>query len=93
MRHWMWTLAVIVTMSAAFTAVSARSEVKVADAQAPAESAKAKIGDPIVCAMDGMTMTLTAATPSTEYRGNTYYFCSKSEIPKFLEDPEKHIKH
>ncbi|MFI5396021.1 MAG: YHS domain-containing protein [Candidatus Binatia bacterium] len=58
-----------------------------------AAPAKAKIGDSVACAVDGMRMRLEADTPIAEYRGKTYYFCSEAEKQMFLKDPEHYIKH
>lgn len=61
--------------------------------QQAAGSAKAKVGDQVACAIDGMTMPLAADTPSAEYGGKIYYFCSESEKQTFLKDPERYTKH
>jgi len=52
----------------------------------------ANVGDQIECVMDGMKMVLTPDTPSIQYKGNVYYFCSADEIATFLADPEKYTK-
>lgn len=58
---------------------------------APAGAAKAQIGDEVACAVDGMKMRLSADTPSAEYGGKTYYFCSASEKESFLQHPERYV--
>mgnify|MGYP001478772432 CR=1 FL=1 len=54
---------------------------------------KAAVGEQVVCAHDGMKMSLAAGTPSAEYRGKVLYFCSDEEKATFLRDPEHHMKH
>jgi YHS domain-containing protein len=54
------------------------------------EPHKAKIGDEIACAIDGMKMPLQADTPSAEYHGKVYYFCADAEKQQFLENPERY---
>ena len=39
-----------------------------------------------------MQIRLATATPSAEYRGKVYYFCSDSEKQTFLKDPERYTK-
>ncbi|MDD7384468.1 MAG: YHS domain-containing protein [Actinomycetaceae bacterium] len=39
----------------------------------------------------GMTITKDSAAGSTNYQGQTYYFCSPSCQLKFLNDPEKYV--
>ena len=29
---------------------------------------------------------------STNYKGETYYFCSKADLEKFKKDPEKYVR-
>jgi len=89
----MWTLATVVVMNGAFTARAVLSEDRPPAAQEPTDSSRAKIGDQITCAIDGMKMALAADTPSAEYRGKTYYFCGEDEKRTFLKDPEHYTKH
>ncbi len=49
-----------------------------------ASTPRARIGDEVTCAVDGMKMRLEADTPSAELEGRTYYFCSESEKEEFL---------
>ena len=92
MKRIMWTLAAVVVMNGAFTAIPALSEDRPPSAQEPAGSSKATIGDQVACAVDGMKMPLAADTPSAEYRGKAYYFCSEDEKQTFLKDPEHYTK-
>lgn len=39
----------------------------------------------------GMTVQ-TKAAEKTEYKGKTYYFCSKEEKTTFEKSPEKYVK-
>ncbi|MBI5190737.1 MAG: YHS domain-containing protein [Nitrospirae bacterium] len=39
----------------------------------------------------GMDVTVGKDTPSHEYNGKTYYFCSKSCMESFAKDPSKYI--
>jgi YHS domain-containing protein len=93
MRRTMWALAAVVVMNGALTACATVSEDQPPAAQQPADSSKAKIGDQITCAIDGMKMALAADTPSAEYQGKTYYFCAESEKQTFLKDPAHYAKH
>jgi YHS domain-containing protein len=92
-RRIMWTLATVVVMNGALAAIPVLSEDRPPAVQEPAGSSKAKIGDQVACAVDGMKMALTADMPSTEYRGTVYYFCSEDEKRTFLKDPERYTKH
>ena len=58
---------------------------------ASAGAAKAQVGDDVGCAVDGMKMRLSADTPSAEYGGKVYYFCSDSEKQQFLQDPGRYV--
>ncbi len=60
---------------------------------APTGGAKARVGDEVACAVDGMRMRLSADTPAAEHGGKTYYFCSDSEKQKFVEHPERYFGH
>jgi YHS domain-containing protein len=93
MKRMAWTLATIVFVNAVFAAIPVLSDDRPPGAQEPAGSLKAKIGDQVACAVDGMKMPLAADTPSAEYRGKVYYFCTEGEKQAFLKDPERYTKH
>ena len=79
-------------MSAEHGAGIAMADTEHADhGTASAGAAKAQVGDEVACAVDGMKMRLSADTPSAEYGGKTYYFCSDSEKQKFLQNPERYV--
>ena len=48
-----------------------------------------KPGESFVCPVDAAPGKVAASTPSTEYRGQTYYFCSLEEKKRFLEAPDR----
>ena len=54
-------------------------------AQAKKNTEKAK--DP-VCGL----MVDKESSLSTNYKGETYYFCSKADMEKFKKEPEKYVK-
>lgn len=84
----------MVTVSSALAApLTAVGDEREPQHREAAAVAKAKIGDKVACAVDGMKMRLEADTPTAEYRGKTYYFCSEAETKTFLENPEAYIKH
>jgi YHS domain-containing protein len=93
MKRTIWTLAAIAAIGTSFGVLPAFSDEQPANKQESAASAKAKIGDQVTCAMDGMQMALEADTPSAEYKGRTYYFCSDEEKQQFLKDPERYARH
>jgi len=39
----------------------------------------------------GMEVESETATRTTEYKGTTYYFCSKGCLLDFQDDPEKYL--
>jgi len=43
----------------------------------------------LVC---GMTINPEQAAGKSEYKGNTYFFCSKACKAAFDKDPEKYVK-
>ena len=57
-------------------------------AQAPqAKKAPEKAKDP-VCGL----MVEKDPNLSTNYKGETYYFCSKADMEKFKKEPEKYVR-
>ena len=58
-------------------------------AQAPPQAKKApeKAKDP-VCGL----MVEKDPNLSTNYKGETYYFCSKADMEKFKKEPEKYAR-
>jgi YHS domain-containing protein len=58
-------------------------------ADAPKKTAEMKeVKDP-VC---GMMVDPKTTTDKAEYKGKTYYFCSRDEKETFLKSPEKYVK-
>src|SRR2546421_467517 len=53
----------------------------------PEKSGRTLVKDP-VCNMDVDTAT---AAGSSEYKGQTYYFCSPGCVKRFNADPEKYL--
>jgi Cu+-exporting ATPase len=59
-----------------------------ASGQAPqAKKAPEKAKDP-VCGL----MVEKDPNLSTNYKGETYYFCSKADMEKFKKEPEKYVR-
>lgn len=58
----------------------------------PVTDGRKQAGEEFVCPIDGGKQTVAADTPSAEYRGTTYYFCSVEEKEAFLEAPEARAK-
>jgi YHS domain-containing protein len=56
-------------------------------ADAPKKAA-AEVKDP-VCQM---TVDPKTASEKAEYKGKTYYFCSKDDKDTFVKSPEKYVK-
>jgi len=59
--------------------------------QIPLTQGRKEIGEEFICPVDGMRMTVTKNTPSTEYRGKTYYFCTEEEKRAFLQNPDRYV--
>ncbi len=83
----------ILALTAALGGAVVANRAIAADQPAAAEAKRAKIGDEVSCAKDGMKMELEADTPSADVGGKTYYFCSESEKKAFLSDPEHKSGH
>ncbi len=62
-------------------------------AQRQESAAPAQIGDQVVCPVDGMKVSVTTDTPSTEFQGRSYYFCSDADQRAFLKQPERYTAH
>ena len=92
MRRILCVLATITVINVIGPLMSTGAEERRPEAREAAAPAKAKIGDEVTCAIDGMRMPLQADTPSAEYQGKTYYFCSDTEKQTFLKDPERYTK-
>jgi YHS domain-containing protein len=71
-------LAVVLIVILAVTSVTAL-------AQAKKSTEKAK--DPVCGLIVDKDPNL-----STNYKGETYYFCSKADMEKFKKEPEKYVK-
>jgi len=61
-------------------------------AQQPLTEGRKEVGEEFTCPVDGMRMTVTENTPTTEYRGKTYYFCNEQDKQTFLQDPERYVE-
>ena len=57
----------------------------------PLTQGRKEVGEEFICPVDGMRMTVAKDTPSTEYRGKTYYFCSEEEKRAFLQNPDRYV--
>ena len=55
-------------------------------ADAPKKSAEVK--DPVCL----MTVDPKTASEKADYKGKTYYFCSRDDKETFLKNPEKYVK-
>ena len=61
-------------------------------AKEPTGAPKAKIGDEVTCPVDGMRFRVTDDTPSAEYQGKVYYFCTSAEQQDFSKKPERYLR-
>jgi YHS domain-containing protein len=93
MKRMVWTLATVAFVNAICAATPSLSDDRLPRAQEPAGSLTTTLGDQVACAVDGMKMPLATDTPSAEYRGKRYYFCTEEEKQTFLKDPEYYTKH
>jgi len=50
-----------------------------------------KVGNMVICPVDGMRFQVTSQTPTFSFQGKIYYFCSESDRKKFEENPENFI--
>jgi YHS domain-containing protein len=57
----------------------------------PLTQGRKEVGEEFICPVDGMRMRVTEDTPSTEYRGKTYYFCTEEEKRAFLQNPDRYM--
>jgi Cu+-exporting ATPase len=74
-------LAIILIAVLAVTSVSALGQTS------QAKKAPEKAKDP-VCGL----VVEKDPNLSTNYKGETYYFCSKADMEKFKKEPEKYVK-
>ena len=93
MRRIAWTWAAITVLNLSVAQMAVHADEHQAAPQPGASASKAKVGDQVTCAIDGMKMPLQAETPSAEYQGKTYYFCSEAEKQQFLKNPERYAQH
>ncbi|MBI3152279.1 MAG: YHS domain-containing protein [Chloroflexi bacterium] len=49
------------------------------------------MADTYKCPVCGMEVTPETAGGKSEYKGHTYYFCSKADKDTFDQNPEKYI--
>ena len=80
MRRSVISVALILVLIITSTAVFAQQGKK-----APEKPEKAK--DPVCGIMVDKDPNLSA-----NYKGETYYFCSKADMEKFKKEPEKYVK-
>lgn len=52
-----------------------------------------RFSEEAACPIDGMKLKVADDTPSTEYHGKTYYFCSEDEKRTFLTQPDRYVAH
>jgi len=93
MRRILCVLGTVAVMNTTNIVIVARAEEQQPEAHEAAPLPKAKVGDEVSCAVDGMKMQLQADTPSAQYQGKVYYFCSDTEKQMFLKNPEHYTKH
>ncbi len=74
------TLALVLILVVLTTSVSGLAQAKKAD-----KPEKAK--DPVCGLMVDKNPNL-----STTYKGETYYFCTKTDLDEFKKNPEKYVK-
>ena len=74
------TLAVVLILVVLTTSMSGFAQAKKAEKPAQAK-------DPVCGLMVDKNPNL-----STTYKGETYYFCSKTDLDEFKKNPEKYVK-
>ncbi len=52
-----------------------------------------RFSEETTCPIDGMKLKVAADTPSAEYHGKIYYFCSEDEKRAFLTQPDLYVAH
>jgi YHS domain-containing protein len=93
MKRITWTWAAIAALNVTVAGMPVQADDRAPAPNPATSSGKAKIGEQVSCAIDGMEMALQADTPSAEYHGTTYYFCSNAEKQQFLKKPERYAQH
>jgi YHS domain-containing protein len=93
MRRITWTSVAIAALNVTVAGMPVQAEDRPPAPNPATLSSTAKIGEQVPCAIDGMEMALEADTPSAEYHGKTYYFCSNAEKQQFLKDSEHYAQH
>ena len=83
MRRFVVSVALILVLVVTSTAVFAQQAKKAPEKAEKAEKAK----DPVCGIMVDKDPNLSA-----NYKGETYYFCSKADMEKFKKEPEKYAK-
>jgi YHS domain-containing protein len=90
MKRLVWIWATLAVMGIMLVAVSVPAEEGPSAPHAATAPHKAKVGEEVACAIDGMKMPLQVDTPSAEYHGKVYYFCTDAEKQQFLKNPERY---
>ncbi|HET9476286.1 MAG TPA: YHS domain-containing protein [Dehalococcoidia bacterium] len=84
---WIFGLSMIITMPTVTPWVRSRA----AEKPRAGESEPVKEAEMVKDLVCGMTIDPATAAGSSEYKGQTYYFCALSCKKAFDEDPEKYI--
>lgn len=84
---WIFGLSMIITMPTVTPWLRSR----VAEKPRAGESESVKEAEMVKDLVCGMTIDPATAAGSSEYKGQTYYFCALSCKKSFDEDPEKYI--
>lgn len=50
-----------------------------------------ELGGKAICPICGMEITVSTQTPTLEYKGQIYYFCTEDEKAQFMKNPEKFL--
>ena len=60
------------------------------DPDIPLTLRRKQAGEEFTSSVSGERCPVAEATPATEYRGRTYYFCSREEKEAFLRNPDRY---
>jgi Cu+-exporting ATPase len=85
---WVFGLSMIITMPTVTPWMRSRAVEKPRDEEETAPKKEGEMVKDLVC---GMTIDPATAAGSSEYKGQTYYFCALSCKKSFDEDPEKYL--
>ena len=85
---WIFGLSMIITMPTVTPWVRSRAAEKPHHIDTNELEKEAQMVKDLVC---GMTIDAATAAGTSEYKGQTYYFCALSCKKSFDEDPEKYL--